>query len=149
MLKLLDIVYPAATIMADIAKSQDAEVGDGTTSVVVLAAELLKNAKQFIEDGVNAQLIIRAYTQASREAVKKLRELSVTLTDERELYEMLIKCAATTLSSKLVSNDREHFAKMVVDAVNYLEADLPLNMIGIKKVNGGSITVRISLDFSK
>jgi T-complex protein 1 subunit eta len=65
----------------------------------------------------------------------------VTLTGERELYEMLIKCAATTLSSKLVSNDREHFAKMVVDAVNYLDIDMPLNMIGIKKVNGGSITV--------
>jgi len=139
-LKLLDIVFPAAVIMADIAKSQDAEVGDGTTSVVILAAELLKNAKQFVEDGVNSQLIIRAYTQASREAIKKLRELSVKLTDEKELYEMLIKCAATTLSSKLVSNDREHFAKMVVDAVNYLDDDLPLNMIGIKKVNGGSIT---------
>ncbi|KAI6198504.1 T-complex protein 1, eta subunit [Aphelenchoides besseyi] len=139
-LKLLDVVYPAATIIADIAKSQDAEVGDGTTSVVVLAAEFLKGAKQFVEDGVNPQLIIRAYTQASREAIKKLRELSVKLTDEKELYEMLIKCAATTLSSKLVSNDREHFARMVVDAVNYLDDALPLNMIGIKKVNGGSIT---------
>lgn len=122
-LKLLDIVYPSATILADIAKSQDAEVGDGTTSgrsiafsfatfvwwltpilVVVLAAELLKNAKQFIEDGVNAQLIIRAYTQASREAINKLHELSVRLTGENELYEMLIKCAATTLSSKLVGS---------------------------------------------
>lgn len=67
MLKLLDIVYPAAMIMADIAKSQDAEIGDGTTSVVVLAAEFLKGAKQFIEDGVNPQLIIRSYQAASKE----------------------------------------------------------------------------------
>ncbi|CAD5220735.1 unnamed protein product [Bursaphelenchus xylophilus] len=139
-LKLLDIVFPAATIMADIAKSQDAEIGDGTTSVVVLAAEFLKSAKQFIEDGVNPQLIIRSYTAASKEAIKKLKELAVKLTDEDEVNELLVKCAATTLSSKLVSSDREHFARMCVEAVNYLDADLPLNMIGIKKVNGGSLT---------
>ena len=82
---MLDVVYPAATIIADIARSQDAEVGDGTTSgeatekglsglqtiscilVVLLACELLKNAKPFVEDGVNTQLIIRAYNEAARE----------------------------------------------------------------------------------
>ncbi|XP_006573393.2 uncharacterized protein [Glycine max] len=58
-MKLLDIVHPAAKILADIAKSQDSEVGDGTTNVVLLAAEFLREAKPFIEDGVHSQNFIK------------------------------------------------------------------------------------------
>ena len=139
-LKLLDIVYPAAIMMCDIAKSQDAEVGDGTTSVVLLAAEFLKQAKPYIEDGVSPQLLIRAFNSASQEALRYLRELSVKISGEDELRQMLIKCASTSLSSKLLSQDRQHFAELVVDAVGYLDEDLPINMIGIKKVSGGSLS---------
>lgn len=138
-MKQLDIVYPAAVVMCDIAKSQDAEVGDGTTSVVILAAEFLKAAKPFIEEGVSPQLIIKAYNAAAQEAVKKLHELAVKVSGSSESREMLIRCAATTLSSKLLKQERQHFATMVVDAVSYLDIDLPLNMIGVKKVSGGSI----------
>ncbi|KAL7074921.1 hypothetical protein ACQ4LE_005683 [Meloidogyne hapla] len=138
-LKQLDIVFPAAIVMSDIAKSQDAEVGDGTTSVVILAAEFLKAAKPFIEEGVSPQLIIKAYEDASKEAIKKLHELAVKIVGTAESLEMLVRCAATTLSSKLLKQERHHFSKMVVDAVSYLDIDLPLNMIGIKKVSGGSI----------
>lgn len=82
-MKLLDIVHPAgifnnlhwlnklAKILVEIAKSQDAEVGDGTTSVVVFAGELLKEAKKFIEEGVHSQTVIRGYRQAC-ELVRKL-----------------------------------------------------------------------------
>uniref|UniRef100_A0A183CM30 CCT-eta n=1 Tax=Globodera pallida TaxID=36090 RepID=A0A183CM30_GLOPA len=87
-LKQLDIVFPAAVMMCDIAKSQDAEVGDGTTSVVLLAAEFLKSVKPFVEEGVSPQL---------------------------------------------QQIERHHFASMVVSAVDHLDVDLPLNMIGIKK----------------
>uniref|UniRef100_A0A7I4YS87 T-complex protein 1 subunit eta n=1 Tax=Haemonchus contortus TaxID=6289 RepID=A0A7I4YS87_HAECO len=139
-LKLLDIVFPAANVMVDIAKSQDAEVGDGTTSVVVLAAEILKRMKPFIEDGVHPQLLIRAITKASEEALNHLEHLAIKIEGEKELREMLVKCAMTTLSSKLVSQEREFFAEMVVDAVNILDESLPLNMIGIKKVNGGNLS---------
>ncbi|CAJ0582410.1 unnamed protein product, partial [Mesorhabditis spiculigera] len=138
-LKLLDIVYPAASVMVDIAKSQDCEVGDGTTSVVVLAAEMMKRAKPFIEDGVHPQLLIRAFGKACDEAIKKLDSLAVKVEGTEAQREMLVKCAATTLSSKLVSQERAHFAEMVVDAVNILADDLPLKMIGIKKVGGGSL----------
>lgn len=58
-MKLLDIVHPAAKSLVDISLSQDAEVGDGTTSVVVLAGELLKQAKPFVEDGLHTQNIIK------------------------------------------------------------------------------------------
>uniref|UniRef100_A0A914VTJ1 T-complex protein 1 subunit eta n=1 Tax=Plectus sambesii TaxID=2011161 RepID=A0A914VTJ1_9BILA len=139
-LKLLDIVFPAAKTLVDIAKSQDAEVGDGTTSVVVLAAELMKNAKPFIEDGVHPQIIIRAYRKAAQLAISKLNELAVKIEGAANQREMLIKCASTTLSSKLVNAERNFFAEMVVDAVSQLDERLPVNMIGIKKVSGGSIT---------
>lgn len=63
-LGLLDIEHAAAKILVDIAKSQDNEVGDGTTTVTILAGELMKNAKGFIEDGMNPQIVIRGYKQA-------------------------------------------------------------------------------------
>merc|ERR1719311_1108406 len=63
-MKLLDIAHPAAKTLVDISMSQDAEVGDGTTSVVLLAAEMLKQVKGFIEEGVHPQLVIRSMRQA-------------------------------------------------------------------------------------
>mmetsp|Transcript_4998 Transcript_4998/g.3630 ORF Transcript_4998/g.3630 Transcript_4998/m.3630 type:complete len:85 (+) Transcript_4998:138-392(+) len=64
-ISLLDIVHPAAKILVDISKSQDNEVGDGTTSVVLLAGELLKESKQFIEEGMHSQIIIKGYREAA------------------------------------------------------------------------------------
>ncbi|VDM97727.1 unnamed protein product [Thelazia callipaeda] len=139
-LKVLDVVFPAAQVMVDIAKSQDAEVGDGTTSVVILAAELLKRSKPFIEDGVSPQLIIRAYSKACEEAINRLKEIAIKIEGDENMNAMLMRCARTCLSSKLVSREREFFAQMAVGAVSYLDDSLPLKMIGIKKVSGGSLT---------
>ncbi|KAJ1432148.1 TCP-1-like chaperonin intermediate domain superfamily [Sesbania bispinosa] len=78
-MKLLDIVHPAAKILVDIAKSQDSEVGDGTTTVVLLAAEFLREAKPFVEDGVHSQNLIRSYRTASSLAIEKIKELAVSI----------------------------------------------------------------------
>jgi len=139
--KLLDVVHPAARIIVDIAKSQDAEVGDGTTSVVLLAGEYLKQSKTFIEDGVHPQIIIKSFREATRMAIDKINEIAVLAktNNPAEQRELLEKCAATTLSSKLVASQKDFFAKMVVDAVMLLDELLPLNMIGIKKVQGGAL----------
>ena len=67
-MKLLDIVHPAAKLLVDISKSQDSEVGDGTTTVVVLAGELLKEAKPFVEEGVHPQSLVAAYRKACKVA---------------------------------------------------------------------------------
>ena len=78
-LKLLEIVHPAARTLVDIAKSQDAEVGDGTTSVVLLTGEILKNTKTFIEDGMHPTVVIRALRKATALATKKVREIAVNV----------------------------------------------------------------------
>lgn len=141
-LKLLQIIHPAARTLVDIAKSQDAEVGDGTTSVAVFAGEFLKQSKEFIEEGIHPHLIIKAYRKATKLAVERIKEIAVTVSQKsaEDLRETLEKCAATTLSSKLVATHKHFFAKMAVDAVMSLDdKTLPLNMIGIKKVAGGGM----------
>lgn len=141
-LNLLQIVHPAARTLVDIAKSQDAEVGDGTTTVTVFAGEFLKQSKEFIEEGIHPHLIIKAYRKATKLAVDRIKEIAVTVSQKSpdELRSTLEKCAATTLSSKLVAAHKHFFAKMAVDAVMALDQNtLPLNMIGIKKVAGGGM----------
>ncbi|KAJ8332160.1 hypothetical protein SKAU_G00428400 [Synaphobranchus kaupii] len=140
-LKLLDVVHPAAKTLVDIAKSQDAEVGDGTTSVTLLAAEFLKQVKPYVEEGLHPQTIIRAFRTATQLAVKKIREIAVTVKkdDKQEQRMLLEKCAATALNSKLIAGQKEFFSMMVVDAVILLDELLPLKMIGMKKVQGGAL----------
>ncbi|KAL4178922.1 hypothetical protein AMTRI_Chr13g84620 [Amborella trichopoda] len=112
-MKLLDIVHPSAKTLVVIANSQDSEVGDGTTTVVLLAGEFLKEAKPFIEDG----------------------ELAVSIEGRsfKEKKDLMQKCAATTLSSPLIGGEKEFFASMVVDAEMAIGEDDRLNLIGVKK----------------
>ncbi|XP_065828337.1 T-complex protein 1 subunit eta-like [Oscarella lobularis] len=138
---LLDVVHPAAKTLVDIAKSQDAEVGDGTTTVVLLAGEMLKEVKLFIEEGIHPQVIIRSFRKATHLALEKIKEIAVHVKrdDPAEQTSLLEKCAATSLSSKLVARQKEFFSKMVVEAVSHLDEQLQLSMIGIKKVKGGAL----------
>ncbi|KAG8230646.1 hypothetical protein J437_LFUL010663 [Ladona fulva] len=142
-MKLLDVVHPAAKTLVDIAKSQDAEasVGDGTTSVVLLAGEILKQIKSFVEDGVHPRIIIKSLRKAIQLAVDKINSLAlkIKVEDKAEQRRILEKCAATALSSKLIHQQKDLFSKMVVDAVLFLDELLPLNMIGIKKIAGGAL----------
>eukprot|EP00914_Ancora_sagittata_P013289 GHVO01025849.1.p1 GENE.GHVO01025849.1~~GHVO01025849.1.p1 ORF type:complete len:556 (-),score=84.02 GHVO01025849.1:164-1801(-) len=140
-MNLLDVVHPAAKTLVDIAKSQDSEVGDGTTSVVLLAGDFLKQCKPFIEEGVHPQVIVKAFRKATHLIVQRIKEIAVPVKkdDSNELRELLLKCASTALSSKLVARQENFFSRMVVDAVMSLDVLLPLNMIGMKKVQGGGL----------
>lgn len=142
LISLLDIVHPAARTLVDIAKSQDNEVGDGTTSVVLVAGELLKQAKQFIDEGMHSQIIIQGYREACTKAIERIREISVKIADKTpdEKRDLLIKCSETALNSKIIAKNKAFFSKMVVDAVMYLDEDLNKSDIGIKKITGGSVT---------
>lgn len=74
-------MHPAAKTLVDIARSQDNEVGDGTTSVVLTAGELLKQAKQFIDDGMHSSIIIAGYREAMQICVDRCKEVSVKIGD--------------------------------------------------------------------
>ena len=147
-IKLLNIDHPAAKSLADVAKSQDNEVGDGTTSVMLLAGELLKEAKQFIEDGMSSQVIINGYWTALIAAREKLKDLAIKIDDKsgEEKRKLLVRCAETSLNSKLIANYKEFFSEMIVDAVEKLDDYLDKSLIGIKHVTGGSITDSFLVD---
>jgi T-complex protein 1 subunit eta len=139
-MKLLDIVHPAARTLVDIARAQDAEVGDGTTSVVLLAAQLLKEVRGLIEEGVNPRLIMKGFRQASQLAIDRVKELQISVdkSDPEQFRSLLMKCASTAMSSKLIHSEKPFFANMVVDAVQCLDQDdLDESLIGVKKIPGG------------
>lgn len=139
-MRLLDIVHPAAKTLAEISMAQDAEVGDGTTSVVLISAEIMKEVKDFVEDGLHPRIIIRGLREACTLAIKIIQDLSVSLEGEG-LRQTLLKCAGTALNSKLISRYKNIFAPMVIDAVTSLDPGLcDLKLVGIKKVTGGSVT---------
>ena len=141
-IKLMDVNHPAAKSLAEVAKSQDNEAGDGTTSVMLFSGELLKEAKQFIEDGMSPQVIINGFWKALNYAREKLKESAQNIKDKtpEEKRTMLLKCAETSLNSKLIANNKSFFAEMIVTAVEKLEGYMDKDLIGIKHVTGGSIT---------
>merc|ERR1711939_716849 len=116
--------------------------GDGTTSVVVFAGELLREAKRFLEDGLPPQTVTKGFRKASQLALGKLHGLAYDLgtKTQAEKEDMFRKCAETTLNSKLISGHKAFFAEMVTKAVMTLGEGMPLKMIGIKKVTGGAVT---------
>jgi len=141
-MKLLEIEHHAAKVLVDISMSQDDEVGDGTTSVVLLAGEILTKLKPFVEEGVHPQILMRNIRAAGKLAVQKVNELAVPFEGQAQ-REMLLKTASTALNSKLISNHIDLFAPMVVDAVQSLHEggslDDLMNLIAIKQIPGGDV----------
>ena len=137
-LKNITVENPAAKVLVNLSVIQDEQVGDGTTSVAVLAAELLREAEQLIEQrSIHPQLIIEGYRDALKAAEAALQTSSTVLADEQGKREALLAIARTTLSSKVLAQDKEHFAKMAVDAVLRLKGSTNLDHIQyIKKVGG-------------
>jgi T-complex protein 1 subunit eta len=138
-MKLLEIAHPAAKTLVDISMSQDTSVGDGTTSVVLLAAELLTKLKPLVEEGMSPTRMIQTIRKTGQMAVKKIAELSVTPDQQT----MLLKCAGTALNSKLISSHQDLFAPMVVNAVTKLHQHGNIDeidqWIAVKQIPGGDV----------
>ncbi|CAI7922909.1 unnamed protein product [Closterium sp. NIES-54] len=140
-LKALHIDNPAAKVLVDISKVQDDEVGDGTTSVVVLAGELLREAEKLVTARIHPMTIISGY----RMALDCAREVLISKSrdnkdDPAKFREDLLRIAKTTLSSKILSQDKEHFASLAVDAVLRLKGSTNLEAIQIIKKAGGALS---------
>ena len=118
-LKEVDIEHPAAKMMVEVAKSVDNEVGDGTTSAVVLAGALIEKAEELISKEVHPTVIVEGYQMASEKAIEFLRDAATKLNDpagEKD-KETLLTVAKTSMASKLVSGESVDLAKIVVQAV--------------------------------
>ncbi|KAH7648186.1 TCP cpn60 chaperonin-related [Cryptosporidium bovis] len=139
-LKSISIDNPAARILVDISKQQDHSCGDGTTGVVILASELLRQAEKLLDQKIHPQVIISGYRMALEEARKALYKNSFTNSDKINIFkEDLLNLARTTLSSKLLTCEKEHFSNLALDAILRLGDNLNLDYIQIIKKVGGSL----------
>src|SRR3989304_185308 len=142
-LKEIDVQHPAAKMLVEISKTTDNEVGDGTTSVVILAGALLENAESLINQNVHPIIIVDGYRKAAKKAKQYLEEIAdvVTANDKS----ILQKIAKTAMQTKLVRKDSSHLAELVVKAVTAVSEQegekfvVDIDDIKVEKKAGGSI----------
>lgn len=131
---------PAAKILIDISKTQDEEVGDGTTTVAVLAGELLREADKLVQQKIHPQIIIQGWRKAAEVSRKVLTEMAMDNFQDEEAFKQDLKnIAMTTLSSKLLKSERELFANLAVDSVLRLKGSTNLDYIKLIKKAGGTL----------
>ncbi|MGH9927518.1 MAG: thermosome subunit beta, partial [Nitrososphaeraceae archaeon] len=144
-LKEIDVQHPAGKMMVEVSKSVDNEVGDGTTSSVVLAGALIEKAEDLINKDVHPSVIVDGYSAASEHALKILQKIAVKVdTSDKEL---LIKIARTSMDSKLVSEDSPTLSEIVVNATRQIAEKIEgkdglrvdLDNIKVEKKAGGAI----------
>jgi len=142
-LKELDVQHPAAKMLVEVAKTQDNEVGDGTTTAVVLAGELLAKAENLLDQNVHPTLVIDGYKKAADKAQEIVNKISVPVSMKDD--KLLANVALTSMASKGITAAKEHFAQLAVEAVKQvveetggkLKADIDL--IKIVKKHGKSL----------
>ncbi len=144
MLKDMDVQHPAAKIVIEVAKTVDGEVGDGTTSSVVLTGALLAGAEQLMDKGLHPMVIVNGYRSAAHQAKVILDKISVAVTPTDR--SMLTKVARTSMASKIISNDSVALASVVVDGLLHVAEDLgdgnfrvDLENLKVEKKVGSSI----------
>ncbi|MHA2426802.1 MAG: thermosome subunit alpha [Candidatus Hermodarchaeia archaeon] len=140
-LKEIDVEHPAAKMIVEVAKTQDDEVGDGTTSAVVLAGELLKQAEMLIDQKIHPTVIVEGYRKATEKALNVLDSIAIDDSSEG----MLKKVAMTSMQSKVVSEFRKFLADLAVKAIERItdtvdgtqQADI--DNVKVEKKQGGTI----------
>jgi thermosome len=138
-LREMDIEHPVAKMIVEVAKAQDDEIGDGTTTAVIIAGELLKKAEALIDQGVHPTVIVLGYKQASTKAQEVLNEMAVDVSGDRD---MLIKIAQTAMTGKGIEIAMEKLAQISVDAAQTVADKVKKDIdesVNIVKIPGGRI----------
>ena len=139
----MDVQHPAAKTMVEIAKTQDDEVGDGTTTVVVLAGELLSKAEALMDKNVHPTQVIDGYSLAEEKAVEFMGKIAIKVSPTDKV--MLKKIAVVSIASKLISEQKDHIADMAVKAVLEVAEKtgtgyvVDIDNIKVEKKPGGSL----------
>ncbi len=142
-LKDIDVQHPAGKMMVEINKETDNEVGDGTTSTVVLAGSLLEKAEELITKNVHPTVVVDGFKKASQKAIGTLREIAIKVDPKDKSF--LNKIARTSMASKMVSADSKDLSDVVVDAVLAIvekssdQYRIDADNVKVEKKAGGSI----------
>ncbi|MDI6884484.1 MAG: thermosome subunit beta [Hadesarchaea archaeon] len=143
-LKEMDIQHPAAKMVVEVAKTQDDEVGDGTTTAVVIAGELLGKAEDLVEKNVHPTVIIDGYRKAADKALETLEKIAIPVKPEDK--DFLKKVAMTAMASKLVAENREYLADIAASAILHVaqkvegQYKVDLDDVMVEKKAGESLT---------
>ena len=138
-LEEMQIEHPAARMMVEIARTQESEVGDGTTTAVMLAGKLLENAEKLLDKKIHPTIITKGYRLAAEKAQEILKDISLKITSDDEL--VLKQIAMTAMTGKGAEDAKERFADIIVKAIRQIEDNgkIDLNDIKIEKSKGDGI----------
>ncbi len=138
-LEEMQIEHPAAKMMVEIAKTQESEVGDGTTTAVMIAGKLLENAEKLLDKKIHPIVITKGYRLAAEKAQEILMDISLKITGEDT--EILKQIAMTAMTGKGAEDSREKFAELIIEAVNQIKVGnkIDLSNIKIEKSKGDGI----------
>ncbi|MXV62653.1 thermosome subunit [Natronorubrum sp. JWXQ-INN-674] len=139
LLSEMEIDHPAADMIVEVAETQEDEVGDGTTSAVVISGELLSQAEELLDQDIHATTLAQGYRQAAEEAIDALEEIAIEVDEDDD--EVLQQIAATAMTGKGAESARDLLSGLVVDAVQSVADDdgVDTDNIKVEKVVGGSI----------
>jgi thermosome len=143
MLKEIDVQHPAAKMLVEVSKTTDNEVGDGTTSAVVLAGSLLEKAEELLDKDVHPTVIVDGYAKASRKAMEALEDIAEKVTPNDK--DWLTKVAKTSMQTKLVFKEAEQLGELVVDAMLAVAEKVErgyrvdIDNVKVEKKPGGSL----------
>ncbi|HYB45363.1 MAG TPA: thermosome subunit beta [Nitrososphaerales archaeon] len=143
MLKEIDVQHPAAKMLVEVSKTTDNEVGDGTTSAVILAGALLEKAEELLDKDVHPTVIVDGYTKASRTALESLRDVAEKIDPQDKPW--LTKIARTSMQTKLVAKEAQFLADMIVDAILAVAEKaekgfkVDIDNVKVEKKPGGSL----------
>ena len=140
----MEVQHPAAKMMVEVAKTQDDEVGDGTTTSVVVAGELLKKAEELLDQGIHPTVIVDGYREASNRALEVLNQIAIKI--EPNDKALLRKVAEVSLASKILAEDKEAMAELAVNAILQVAEKTPdgykvdIDDVKVEKKPGESLT---------